>query len=112
MKKSSKAPPSLARKLLEGFVHYDDEFNILDTLHDLYNNKCETEGKRKANIWYWRQVLLSIPKNYYSRLIWRLVMIISYLIASKIRDLFTFRVYSWPSVFLPTRDFQYQEQTI
>ncbi len=69
----------MAKKLLEGFVHYDDEFNIANALHDLYYYKQQTSGKRKANFWYWRQVLWSIPKNIYARLLWRFVMYKNYL---------------------------------
>jgi len=79
MKNTSKIPPSLATKLLKEFTSYDDEFNIVDTLQDLYSYKHETDGKRKADLWYWRQVLFSITKNLYARSAWRFVMIKNYL---------------------------------
>ena len=78
MKKSSQLPPSLATKLLKGSTSYDEDFNIVDTLHDLYCHKFKDEGKRIADFWYWRQVLWSIPKNLHERCIWRLVMIKNY----------------------------------
>jgi ABC-type antimicrobial peptide transport system permease subunit len=79
MNMSSKTPPSLPKYLLSLCIQHDDEFNIVDTLRDLYCYKLETDGKRKADIWYWRQVLGSIPKNLCARLIGRFVMIKNYL---------------------------------
>ena len=79
MKKSTGIPPSLAKKLLTICTQYDDEFNVIDTLHEIYRHKHETDGKRKANLWYWRQVLCSIPKSIYATLIWRFIMLKNYL---------------------------------
>ena len=79
MKKSSKTPPALATQLLKLCSHDDGEFHIIATLHDLYSYKHGIEGKRKADLWCWRQVLWSIPKNYYRILVWRLLMIKNYL---------------------------------
>ena len=79
MNKSPKSPPALAKKLLKSFQRYDEEFNIISTLEDLYNDKCETHSKRWADLWYLRQVVCSIPKNYYSESLWRFVMFKNYM---------------------------------
>jgi len=79
MKKSMNKPPWMAKKLLDKFTQYEEEFNIIDTLQELYCHKHETEGKLKADFWYWKQVLYSIPKNLYARLIWEFNMIQNYL---------------------------------
>ena len=79
MKKLPTYPPLLAKKLLVRFACYDDEFNIVDTLHELYLQRHETYGKRKADFWYWGQVLWSIPKSIHTTLIWRFIMLKNYL---------------------------------
>ena len=93
MEKSSKLHPLLAKKLVERFTVFDDEFNIGDTLQDLYMYKHETEGRRKANLWYWRQVLFSIPKHILSRFIWSVVMFKNYLKIT-VRDIIRHKGYS------------------
>ena len=79
MKKSPKLLPSLATKLLKGFTSYDEDFNIITTIQDIYKHKLETDGKHKANIWYWRQVLCSIPRSVYSIFIWKVAMLLNHL---------------------------------
>ena len=97
MKMSLKIPPSLAVKLLNLCSRVDGEFNIGDTLQDLYMYKHETEGRRKANLWYWRQVLCSIPKNMYATLIWRFIMFKNYLITAA-KGVLRHKVYSFINI--------------
>jgi putative ABC transport system permease protein len=79
VKKKSESPPVLATKLLTSFTDYEMDFNIVDTLQELYCFKRDTEGKRIANLWYWKQVLHTILKFQYVELIWRFIMFNNYL---------------------------------
>ena len=88
----------MAKKLLEGFKAYDDEFNIVNTLKEIYCHKHETEGERKANLWYWRQVLYSIPNHIYTSLIWRFIMLKNYFKIAT-RNILRYKVYSFIHIF-------------
>jgi putative ABC transport system permease protein len=79
MKKLLRNPTRLAVKLLNTCMVYDEEFHIADTLQEIYEHLYETEGKRKADIWYWRQVLGSILKNIPVKIIWGFVLLKSYM---------------------------------
>jgi len=93
MQKKSKIPPALAKYLLILFSDYYKDFDIVDTLHELYTYKYETEGKRKADFWYWKQVLCTIPKNIYTNLTWRFVMLKNYL-KTAFRNIRNYKGYS------------------
>ena len=90
-------PPSLATKLLKGFTSFGDEFNIIDTLQEIYHHKHDIDGKRKADFWYWRQVLCSTPKNTYARLIWSVIMFKNYL-KFAFRNLYKHKGYSFINI--------------
>ena len=97
MNRRENTPPSLAAKLLKAFLYYEDEFCIADTLHDLYDYKRKTYGKRKADFWYWKQVLVSIPKSHYNGFVWRLAMLKNY-IKITIRNLKNHKGYSFINI--------------
>ncbi len=78
MGKSMNQPPFFAKKLLQCLTHFDDEFNLSCTLQDLYQYKVKTDGKFKADFWYWRQILCSLPKYHFTSFIWSLIMFKNY----------------------------------
>ncbi|MFC1724943.1 ABC transporter permease [candidate division KSB1 bacterium] len=80
MKKNNKNnPPVLAGRLVKLFSQYDEEFDLQKTLHELYFYKYKTDGKMRASLWYWRQILYSLPKYYYSKFFWSFIMFKNYL---------------------------------
>lgn len=72
------SPPLVPKKLLEWFTSYGEEFNAGNVLNDLYDHKHKTQGRRKAYFWYWKQVLLSIPKSQWANFRWSLIMLKNY----------------------------------
>lgn len=78
MKNQSKCPPRLVKKLLELFVQNNDEFDFSATLQDLYDRKYEKDGKRIADLWFWKQGLCSILKHNFSNVIWGIHMFKNY----------------------------------
>ncbi|MCP4725965.1 MAG: FtsX-like permease family protein, partial [bacterium] len=54
--------PSQAGKLLGFLSAYNKEFDALEMIEELYMEKHQSEGRYKAGLWLWKQVLLSIPK--------------------------------------------------
>ncbi|MFC1493610.1 ABC transporter permease, partial [candidate division KSB1 bacterium] len=72
-------PPITADLLIRLFSKYDDEFDLCNTLHDLYFHKLSTGGRLRADLWYWKQVFNSIFKNRISNFIWSAIMLKNYL---------------------------------
>ena len=54
--------PSQAGKLLGFLSAYSKEFDALDMIGELYNKKIKSDGRYKAGLWLWKQILLSVPK--------------------------------------------------
>ncbi len=54
--------PKWANKILSIFSGNEDDFDLLITLQKLYQDKYEDDGKLRAYIWYWKQVIYSIPR--------------------------------------------------
>jgi putative ABC transport system permease protein len=79
MSNQRKDPPKLVEQLLELFTQNNDEFDFSGTLRDLYNHKYEKDGKLKADLWFWKQVLCSIFKHNFSSLSWGIHMFKNYL---------------------------------
>ncbi len=78
MNKTFPKPPYSAEKLLKIFTHQEEEFDHLYTFRELYYYKHDNEGKLKADLWYWRQALYTIPKFQFAGFIWSLVMFKNY----------------------------------
>lgn len=72
-------PPRLAEKLLQYFVRHDEEYDLPFTLDSLYQAKRREKSKRKADYWYWWQVVSSILKNYIVSFLWSMTMLKNYL---------------------------------
>jgi len=52
--------PVFSKKLLRLCSHYRKEYDILFDLEELYNYKLKKDGKLRAGLWIWRQVLFSL----------------------------------------------------
>ena len=78
MEKKLEIPPPLAKRLIGICLDFEDEFNAAETLHELYVHKCVSDSRRKAKRWYWKQVLLSILREFWRNLIWRILMLNNY----------------------------------
>lgn len=57
---SSKQPIRIFSVLLEIFTSYDDEYDIVSDLDEIYKNMLIKHGRIKAIVWIWKQVILSI----------------------------------------------------
>jgi putative ABC transport system permease protein len=79
MSSKRKDPQKFIEQLLEFFVQNNDEFDYSGTLRDLYNHKYEKDGKLKADLWIWKQILCCIFKHIFSNLSWGIHMFKNYL---------------------------------
>lgn len=54
-------PPRLAYWILNFLRRYEDEFLMVGDFEEEHRRIMEEKGKRRAHLWYWGQVLYSIP---------------------------------------------------
>ncbi|MFC1725710.1 ABC transporter permease [candidate division KSB1 bacterium] len=71
--------PFPAFKLLKLFSYYNNEFDIVADSTDLYDITFKNAGKLKANLWLFRQVLLSMIHYFKFRIYWSIIMFRNYL---------------------------------
>ncbi|MCP4725964.1 MAG: FtsX-like permease family protein [bacterium] len=62
MKEKSTKLPVFAARLLGYLTAYNKEFDALDMIEELYQEKYDSEGRLKVGLWLWKQVLLSTPE--------------------------------------------------
>ena len=77
--KHRSAPPKLPSLLLRGLSHQYHRAHALGDLEELYARMLEESGARKANHWYRRQALRSVPHLIHSWIYWSATMFRSYL---------------------------------
>ena len=71
--------PLLARWLLERMRFYESDYQSLGDLEEEYRRHLDTLGRRKANRFYWSQVMLSIPGYLEFIMVGRFAMFKNYL---------------------------------
>jgi putative ABC transport system permease protein len=73
-------PPLLAEKLMRLFLRQEERFEKIGDFCEGFLIMVEENGKWRARIWYWGQVLKTIPLFCKNLLFWRFGMFKSYLI--------------------------------
>lgn len=86
-------PPKIAEKLLDRLLYDDVWKTMLGDFQEYYSILYEEEGKTKANLWYWRQILQYAPSKIVHKIIWSIEMFLNYLKIS-FRNLFKHKSYS------------------
>ena len=79
MEKRYHNPSRFAWWILEKLSVYSQRYFIKEDLEEEYLNLCQTQGKRKARRWLWRQTLLAV--GFYVKYLfsWRNLMLKNYL---------------------------------
>ena len=72
--------PALALWLLKRVIPKQDYVYLNDNFEDMYTHKIRTEGRFKAGIWIWGEIIKSLPGFLYASLYWRRMMFKNYLI--------------------------------
>jgi putative ABC transport system permease protein len=72
-------PPIVAQWLLVRFISKDISYSALGDFDEIYDSIAEHDGIFRARVWYWTQVLKSIPSFVTDSLYWRLYMFQNYL---------------------------------
>ncbi|MGD9344760.1 MAG: ABC transporter permease [Candidatus Aminicenantes bacterium] len=97
MKRKKDAPPALAVWILSRIARGEEHLSILSDFSEIYEAVVSEEGTLKANIWYWTQVMRSIPMFVINHLYWSVEMIKNYLKIA-LRNLKRYKAYSFINV--------------
>jgi putative ABC transport system permease protein len=79
MKQKIPRPPKIAAWLFKQAVATNEEASLFGDLEEEYRIRAKIGNSTKANLWYWAQVLESIPACVKTSLYWSLEMIKNYL---------------------------------
>jgi putative ABC transport system permease protein len=79
MGERERRPSRAARWILGKLGIYSNRYFIKEDLEEEYLTLYESEGRRKARAWFWRQTLLSISYYIKYRFRWRSFMLKNYL---------------------------------
>ncbi len=80
MRGDKKELPRLAFWLLRRVLPRQDFIYLNGNFEDIYGNLMQTEGRFKAGIWIWREILRSLPGFLSAALYWRMAMFRNYFI--------------------------------
>lgn len=72
-------PPRPATWILKRTLEQDERDFVLGDFDEFYTEKRDSDGKIKADLWYWMQCLKSIPHFVRNFLYWQFIMLANYL---------------------------------
>lgn len=90
--------PKIARWLLEYIVAMQDYSPIVGDFEEAYCYMAESEGRYRAIVWYWGQIIRSLPGLIYQSIFWSLMMFKNYLKIA-VRNLMRNKGYSAINIF-------------
>ncbi|MFC1554182.1 ABC transporter permease [candidate division KSB1 bacterium] len=93
MKEKVIKPPKIASLLIYMMIPGKDRVFIWDDINEVYYEKLKNNGKRSANLWYWKHVMKNIPGFFFYSVLLNVTMIKSY-IKTAFRSLRKQKVYS------------------
>jgi len=98
MKNSHRKPPEIGSWLLERIMPEYVGSSAFGDYEEIYNHIFRESGYVKANLWFWLQIIKSIPIYIFNTLIWRTTMLRNY-IKTAIRNLMKQKVNSAINIF-------------
>ena len=60
MNKPNKKPPVFAERILKSLPAFNKEFDIVDDFRETHGRILSKEGKIKADLWYWHQIIFTL----------------------------------------------------
>jgi len=72
--------PGLAFWLLKHVLPKQDYIYLNGNFEDIYEHRIHTDGRFKARIWIWGEIIKSVPGFLYAALYWRMTMFKNYFI--------------------------------
>ncbi len=72
------APPRSAAAVVGGIVGTLENSSLIGDLEEEYRSIARLKGRRRADIWYWGQIIASLPAVFKISLVWSMVMLKNY----------------------------------
>jgi len=91
-------PPKLAEWILRRIYPDKGEFTSVGDFREEYEEVYQSEGSFKAHLWYWKQIIKSIPSFLRNKIHWSLIMIHNYL-KTALRNMRRNKWYSITNIF-------------
>ena len=90
-------PPKFAKFLLRTFLSAQSYYAYHGDIEEIFHELAAEQGKFRATVWYWRQVLTALPSALKEIIIWRIFMFKNY---GKIcfRNLLKYKTYSFINI--------------
>ena len=98
MCRSMKKPPWFAKWLTIQMSAYEDDFSFIGDLMEEFREIAVKRGSLRAKMWYWIQVLYSLPYYVILTLYWRIAMFKNYL-KTAFRNIRRYKGYSFINIF-------------
>jgi ABC-type antimicrobial peptide transport system permease subunit len=97
MKNKKETPPWIGEKILKTFLPKGESESVAGDYEELYTEIAQTQGKIKANAWYWAQIVKSIWAGITVHVWWSFTMFKSYLTVA-FRHLKRHKIYSFINI--------------
>ncbi|MFC1724973.1 ABC transporter permease [candidate division KSB1 bacterium] len=92
-----KKPPKIARRILSVTNRNKNRKIILGDFEEFYNEIYRDSGALKANIWYYRQALISVPVFLKTTIYWSFIMFRNYFKIA-LRNIKKYKMYSFLNI--------------
>ncbi len=79
MKKKDNKIPLMALLIIKIITLGDEKFSMIKEFNDEFEDIAHSEGIKKARVWYWKHLIISMPLILKESFYWRMAMIKNYL---------------------------------
>jgi len=91
------APPRIARFFMRRLLPKSDRAYLSGDFDEIYSSLYDEKGQRRAGLWYWFQLIQSLPRIFLNSFYWSFVMFKNYLIVT-LRNLRKHKAYSFINI--------------
>ncbi|MFC2133184.1 ABC transporter permease [Bacteroidota bacterium] len=90
-------PPKRAKQIIKLFSNRDEVSSIIHNFEEEFDEIAQSKGVNSARLWYWKQILCSLPQLIKSSFLWGGIMFKSYF-TSALRNIKKYKGYSFINI--------------